>query len=440
MADILGKLESYAKAKTKDALANIAGDVVGRIGSELGLGRKLTNALSGLAESLISGSGVSFAVTQSISSTKLDSILAKSFEDFTGFSGKCPERAAAADLSAGRQPNAKDATNFYNFVAPQGVMEKAKGDEAMAGGVKSLSNYDPNERYYMNIRFYRYTSDSLFKQSSNEPLITVKFPIPAELVDNQGSDYDTASMKTVGDITKQSNPTGFGKGSAVAAAMRLGGVAVDNLIPGGTFGQGAGSLGIDSDTIMNAIEQSYGVAPNPNPAVLFKGPRLREFSFNWILHPRDPNESKNVRNIIKLLKTYALPAPTFGADTGLLSYPPVAMLNFYPWDEKGSGIYGWGEDSPIRIKRCFISNVTANYAPNGIPSFFAGTNDPVVISLSIQLKEIEFFTQGDFYGYGGTSDINAGGVGKQFESLTGKIIDATKGYAAPEPPASPDGN
>jgi hypothetical protein len=155
-------------------------------------------------------------------------------------------------------------------------------------------------------------------------------------------------------------------------------------------------MGVDTDTILNAVEQAYGVAPNPNPAVLFKGPRLREFSFNWILHPRTPAESQGIRNAIKSLKAYALPTPTFGQDTGLLSYPPMVMINFYPWDAAGtSNDYGWGDDTPIKIKRCFLSNVSVNYAPNGIPSFFAGTRDPVVIALSLQLKEIEFFTSLD---------------------------------------------
>ena len=401
MADILGRLETYAKSKTKDALGMIAGDVIGRIGSELGIGRSLTNALSGLAESLVRGSGVSFSVTQSINSLKLDSILSRSFDDFTGFSGKCPERASGADISAGRQPNAGDTSQFYNHVSPQGVTIRVRQEELRVGAIESLNEYAGESDYNMTMRFYKYTSSSLFARTnaSGTLLQTIVFPIPAELVDNHGSEYDTANMKTVGDITGKSNPE-RGAGSAISAGMGVARAGLDaaegvaNRVP--ILGQSLQNMGVDTDTILNAVEQAYGVAPNPNPAVLFKGPRLREFSFNWILHPRSAAESQGIRNAIKSLKAYALPTPTFGQDTGLLSYPPMVMINFYPWDAAGtSNDYGWGDDTPIKIKRCFLSNVSVNYAPNGIPSFFAGTRDPVVIALSLQLKEIEFFTSLD---------------------------------------------
>jgi len=37
-----------------------------------------------------------------------------------------------------------------------------------------------------------------------------------------------------------------------------------------------------------------------------------------------------------------------------------------------------------------------NYAPNGVPSFFAGTSLPTFIQLRLGLQEIEYHTQADY--------------------------------------------
>ena len=64
------------------------------------------------------------------------------------------------------------------------------------------------------------------------------------------------------------------------------------------------------------------------------------------------------------------------------------------WD--GTQKFKEGSHPIIGFKHALIENVTINYSPNGIPSFFAGTSLPTFYQVSITLKEIEYFTGEDY--------------------------------------------
>ena len=233
-------------------------------------------------------------------------------------------------------------------------------------------------------------------------------PIPLELGDVQRTDYETANLKALGNTLNG----GDADATAIATLMFAGkGLLGDvgNKLPGNQIKKIAGASGVTPDNLSTIIEQQLGVAPNPNPSLAYKGPRLRDFTFSWMFNPRDADESKRLKTVIKKIKAAALPATVFGADTGILKYPNMIMVNFYPWDSSSdvsNGIYGWGRDSFIRIKRCVISSVNANYAPSGAPSFFEETNDPTFIQLTISLTEIEFFVSSDWGGESGDKEVS----------------------------------
>jgi hypothetical protein len=52
-----------------------------------------------------------------------------------------------------------------------------------------------------------------------------------------------------------------------------------------------------------------------------------------------------------------------------------------------------------RFKPCVIDNVTVNYSPGSTPSFYRGTNAaPTAVTITVSLKEIEYFTNKDYIG------------------------------------------
>lgn len=410
-------------------------------------GSSAAGLIDSLAQSLFEV-GSAFNTVSAVTSLKIDSVIAGGETGFV--SGKSPERAAAGDLEAGRNSRGinQSMSDYKINTDPTGVIAKNKSH---GGGTSYYPLAWASDKYYMTLRFFDYDRKDLFREAKNTPKYTVTLPLPSELNDSQRTEYSTADMKTVGTLMTE----GATKSAGLQAVMTAGPAVANKLIGGladkvgaknkmlagtlSTFGAGAEAAGVNTENLVNAIEQYMGMAPNPQPSILLKGPSLREFNFTWTFNPRDVDESKRIRETIERLKASALPRKSFaGSGTGVLLYPQVCMLNFYPWDGSANknSIYGWGEKSLIRIKRCFISNITSNYSPNGVPSFFAGTvGAPVFIQLSMALKEIEFFTSEDWLSYnaseiGGSSlDLNevfGGSVIGKIAGLASKIVDEAK--------------
>ena len=104
-----------------------------------------------------------------------------------------------------------------------------------------------------------------------------------------------------------------------------------------------------------------------------------------------------------------LPNYKWGA-ANVLGYPEMVQITLEP-DMK---------EILYKFKPCMISSVNVNYAPNGIPSFFAGTKYPTAIEFQVSLQELEIFTSQDFGGQNGRAVKDIGAI------LTG---DPTNGTA-----------
>jgi len=152
-------------------------------------------------------------------------------------------------------------------------------------------------------------------------------------------------------------------------AGRLAAGAADTLIPG-------------ASNIASFYERIFGVSVNPFLAMQFEGVNLRSHSFRFKLAATDENESRTIRDIIKEFKTRMHPELSSG---GLLfKYPDVARVAFGP-----------NKDNLYPILDCFVESISVNYAPSGVPAFFAGTKEPVEIDLTVNLKEIRPITRED---------------------------------------------
>jgi len=103
------------------------------------------------------------------------------------------------------------------------------------------------------------------------------------------------------------------------------------------------------------VARSTGSVLNPNMELLFKGPRLRSFNYTFDLTPRDPDESKVIRRIIKWFKLNA--APSKSGTNGIFLYTPnVFKLKF---------IFNNGGQHPylFKMKPCFLRDMAVSYTP-----------------------------------------------------------------------------
>jgi hypothetical protein len=272
-------------------------------------------------------------------------------------------------------------------------------------------------KYYMRIAIGKYQRPRPFGSPKLNPRFYIFLPLPKSLADVTSVGYSDQNLETIGDYM---NAATGASGKVQAALLRqsgnlisavgdfgakAAGVAAKNT--GGMAGAGA-ALGINAlasgmdrifntDAMTSAVQQEAGVAPNPNPSVAFTGPILRTVNYDWSLYPTNRNESLAIQKLIRLLKRSALPRSAIGGSAAILSYPDICQLNFYPWDNQGTGEWGWrnatdsSAGSIIKFKKCVMQNVSVSYAAGGAAmAFFEGTNLPTSYELSIEFKEIEY--------------------------------------------------
>jgi hypothetical protein len=117
---------------------------------------------------------------------------------------------------------------------------------------------------------------------------------------------------------------------------------------------------------------------NPNTELLFDGPDLRTFSFNFSLSAREPKEAKNIRNIIRFFKQGM---SVKRADTGLFLKSPHTFEIKY--------LFGGNEHPWInKIKECALTSCTVNYTPAGnYATYEDGSMTQYDISLSFSELE-----------------------------------------------------
>ena len=104
------------------------------------------------------------------------------------------------------------------------------------------------------------------------------------------------------------------------------------------------------------FKRATGQVMNPNLELLFNGPTLRQFAYNFRFTPREENEAQEVRKIIKFFKKAMAPVKS---DTEMfLQSPHVFKLKYY---------YKNGQQHPFlnKIKTCALTSFTVQYAPDG---------------------------------------------------------------------------
>ena len=104
------------------------------------------------------------------------------------------------------------------------------------------------------------------------------------------------------------------------------------------------------------FKRATGQVMNPNLELLFNGPTLRQFAYNFRFTPREQDEAQEVRKIIKFFKKAMAPVKS---DTEMfLKSPHVFKLKYY---------YKNGQQHPFlnKIKTCALTSFQVQYAPDG---------------------------------------------------------------------------
>jgi hypothetical protein len=107
----------------------------------------------------------------------------------------------------------------------------------------------------------------------------------------------------------------------------------------------------------NLFTRLTGGIVNPNLELLFQGPQLRSFTFNFTLSAREPKEAQVIKQIIRFFKQGM---STKRSESGLFLKSPNTFKVSYIYGESG-------KDHPWinRVKECALQNFTVNYTPGG---------------------------------------------------------------------------
>jgi len=137
----------------------------------------------------------------------------------------------------------------------------------------------------------------------------------------------------------------------------------------------------------NFLSRATGAVLNPNFELLFNGPQLRTFSFNFTLSARGPDEAKEIKKIIRFFKQGM---SVKRADTGLfLKAPNIFDVKYilgssnkdHPWINK--------------IKTCALVNFTVDYTPAGnYATFYDGAMTQY--NLTMSFSELDPIFEDDF--------------------------------------------
>lgn len=130
-----------------------------------------------------------------------------------------------------------------------------------------------------------------------------------------------------------------------------------------------------------------GTAINPNLELLFQGPKLRSFGFQFKMTPRSDDEARNIRYILKFFKKGMAPKRNFTDQEAsyFLGAPNVFDLSFKSNDNIELNSIG-------KIKTCALQQFTVNYTPDGFYAAFkdsrAGGSQPIAVVMQLAFTEL----------------------------------------------------
>ena len=142
----------------------------------------------------------------------------------------------------------------------------------------------------------------------------------------------------------------------------------------------------------NIVGRSTGQVLNKNLELLFKGPKLRQFSFNFTFTPRSDSEALTIKKIIRFFKRSM--APAVSSQRIFLYTPDIFQIKY---------IHNSGEGHPFlnRFKPCALTNFSANYTPgNSYMTYKDGSMTQYQVAMTF--SELEPIYQNDHDGVGGT--------------------------------------
>ena len=219
---------------------------------------------------------------------------------------------------------------------------------------------------------------------------TVILAVPGGIQDQSNANWTAESMDPMQKAAAKAAFNIIGEGEqgvnqAIAdakSAFENGGGEMKQMVQGIFAGKAAG--------VGNQVfQRGMGQIMNPNMELLFNGPSVRQFSFNFLLAPRSKTEQDEVVNIIRFFKQGM--SPTKSEQNMFLKSPNTFRLRYIHRKS--------GEDSEhkflTKFKECALTSTGVNYTPNNNYATFPD-GGMVAYQLALTFQELEPIFNNDY--------------------------------------------
>ena len=215
---------------------------------------------------------------------------------------------------------------------------------------------------------------------------SIILPIPTNIVAANGVTWNGASMNALEEfgMTRSQDIMESDLNNVIPELVQVGQDAAKIL---GMEGTAKGFTSLISQKIIQGfgsqvsfgqvIARTTGQVLNPNMELLFDGPGLRTFQFNYQLSPRSETEGSMVKRILRVMKKSMSPSRT--SNKIFICTPDIFELKF----KSGSG------DHPFlnRFKQMALTNIEVNYTGSGTYSVYEN-GTPTLINVSLAFQEL----------------------------------------------------
>ena len=254
---------------------------------------------------------------------------------------------AAAEGTGTPKPGTRN-DGFGNYVFPQTLRkEVANGQDFLK---INMMKYEPRGDF--NKESFTFSE----RDTDRKSIGSVILPIPGGIQDGQSCQWGGSTMTPLDMAKADIALAGVTKG--IGDAVGTAGDAAEKLAAG-FGGNKKGIAAVIAGMAAgagNLLTRTTGAITNPNMELLFGGPDLRTFSFQFTLAPRSKPEAMEVIKIIRFFKQGMSPIRT--KSMLFLKSPHTFKLSY-----KGSD----GEDHKYlnKFKECALGGFNVNYTPNG---------------------------------------------------------------------------
>jgi len=215
-----------------------------------------------------------------------------------------------------------------------------------------------------------------------KPLGTVTLPIPAGINDSNTvnwADDDMGELQEIfGNIASAIIQDGIKSGIDEAKSA---GDRVKND-PNSAIQAIVGRFTNEAVGSSSAQQRKFGTIQNPNLELLFTGPNLRDFTFNFRFTPRSAGEAENVKRIIRTFKQSM--SAKRSKSSLLLKSPHTFAISYVTSDKQHPYLN--------KFKECALTGCSVNYTPDGTYMTYDGKVEErsmTAYEMQLTFKELE---------------------------------------------------